>query len=68
MAKKIPKNSIEVGVKKHWVTITDGNLIHIHHTKECLNPCEITMDIIDYLKAELLITDKFKVMEVTEDE
>lgn len=57
-------NAVSVNVKKHKVIIIGGTIVHIHHTKSCQKPCVLTKEIVDYLEAELFVTEGYIVSNV----
>ena len=57
----INKDSVVVNVQKHSVTVTNSNVVHIHHLKTCLKPCDKVEAILEYLEDELFVVEGYAV-------
>lgn len=62
--KTLPDNSVSINIRKHKVIVIDETIVHIHHTKSCQKPCELTKDIVGYLEAELFVKEGYIVSNV----
>jgi hypothetical protein len=60
----LPDDAVSINIKKHNVIVIGETIVHIHHTKSCQKPCILTKDIVDYLEAELFVTEGYIVSNV----